>query len=79
MSVTQVLILAVIAVVINQFKQERSLALLCVSALVIYWIQPIQEPVNLTFWLSTFTLALTVVILVDLNRYFQSLLSTVCP
>jgi hypothetical protein len=61
MSVTQVLILAVIAIAINQFKQGRSLALLGVSALVMYWIQPVQDPVNLTFWFPTFTLALTVI------------------
>lgn len=98
MSVVQVLVLAVIAILVNQLKNGRSLTLLGLSALVIYWIQPIQEPVNLTFWFPTFTLGLTVVfwlltstpemrswklnrsavvvllgviILVDLNRYFQ--------
>ena len=98
MSVTQILILAVIAILVNQLKNGRSLALLGVSSLVIYWIQPYQEPVNLTFWFPTFTLGLTVafwllvstpetrswrqnwgavvvllgvVVLVDLNRYFQ--------
>ena len=98
MSVTQILILAVVAILVNQLKNGRSLALLGVSSLVIYWIQPVQEPVNLTFWFPTFTLGLTVffwllvstpetcswrqnrgavavllgvIILVDLNRYFQ--------
>jgi D-alanyl-lipoteichoic acid acyltransferase DltB (MBOAT superfamily) len=60
MSVTQILILAVVAILVNQIKRGRSLALLGVSALVIYWIQPIQESVNLTFWFPTFTLGLTV-------------------
>jgi len=98
MSVLQILILAVVAVLVNRLKQGRSLALLGVSALVIYWLQPYQEPVNLIFWFPTLTLALTVVfwlvtstpetrgwrrnwgaatillgvvVLVDLNRYFQ--------
>ena len=60
MSVTQILVLAVVAILVNQLKNGRSLALLGVSALVIYWIQPIQESVNLTFWFPTFTLGLTV-------------------
>ena len=98
MSVTQVLILAGVAILVNQLKKGRSLVLLGVSALVIYWIQPVQDSITLTFWLPTFTLALAiifwlvtstsetrswkqnwsaivvllgVVILVDLNRYFQ--------
>ena len=98
MSVTQILILAVVAILVNQLKNGRSLALLGVSSLVIYWIQPYQEPVNLIFWFPTFTLGLTVafwllvstpetrswrqnrgavvvllgvIVLVDLNRYFQ--------
>ncbi len=61
MSVVQVLVLAVVAILVNQLKNGRSLTLLGLSALVIYWIQPIQEPVNLTFWFPTFTLGLTVV------------------
>jgi hypothetical protein len=44
MSVLQVLILAVIAIVINQFKQGRSLALLGVSTLVIYWRLLLRKP-----------------------------------
>lgn len=98
MSVLQILILAVVAVLVNQLRKGRSLALLAVSTLVIYWIQPYQEPVNLIFWFPTLTLAITVifwlitsspetrawkqnwdsvvillsvVVLVDLNRYFQ--------
>ena len=38
MSVSQILILAVVAVLVNQLKKGRSLVLLAVSALVIYWI-----------------------------------------
>jgi len=60
MSVSQILILAFVAILVNQLKQERSLALLGVSAMVIYWIQPRQESVNLTFWFPTLTLVMTV-------------------
>jgi D-alanyl-lipoteichoic acid acyltransferase DltB (MBOAT superfamily) len=61
MSVLQVLILAGVAIGINKLKQGRSLALLGISTFVIFWIQPIQEPANLTFWFPTFTLALTMI------------------
>lgn len=61
MSVLQIAILAVIAILINRLKQGRSLALLFVSALVIYWLQPYQIPLNLIFWFPTWTLVLTVV------------------
>jgi len=98
MSVLQVLILACVAILVNQLHKGRSFVLLGVSALVIYWIQPVQDSITLTFWIPTFTLMLTVifwlitstlevrswkqnwgavlvllgvVILVDLNRYFQ--------
>jgi len=56
MSALQVGILAVIAIIINRLKRGRSLAMLAISALAIYWLQPIQEPINLTFWLPTCTL-----------------------
>jgi len=61
MSAVQVAILAVAAILLNQLKRGRSLALLGVSALVIYWLQPVQEPANLTFWFPTLTLAVTVI------------------
>lgn len=60
MSAEQVALLAVVAIVVNQFKRERSLALLAVSAFVVYWLQPIQDPINLTFWIPTLTLIVTV-------------------
>ena len=61
MSVLQIAILACIAVVVGWFGRGRKLALLAVSVLVLYWLQPHQEPVNLMFWLPTLTLALAVV------------------
>jgi len=98
MSIEQLIILASVAIIVGQLKKGRSLALLAVSVFVIYWLQPPQSFVNLTFWFPTATLAVTVlawlltstpesrgwkqtrhalavilgvVVLVDLNRYFQ--------
>jgi alginate O-acetyltransferase complex protein AlgI len=61
MSVPQIAVLAVAAILVNQLKNGRSLALLGISTWVIYWLQPHQESVNLTFWFPTMTLVLTVI------------------
>ncbi|HEY5730184.1 MAG TPA: MBOAT family O-acyltransferase [Anaerolineales bacterium] len=61
MSVLQVFILAGVAILVNLLRNGRSLVLMGVSALAIYWLQPWQQPVNLTFWFPTLTLALVVV------------------
>ena len=58
MSVTQIAILAIVAVLVNQVKKGRALALLGASALVVYWLQPHQTSANLTFWFPTCTLLL---------------------
>jgi len=98
MSVSQLFILAALAFLIGQLKTGRSLVLLGVSAFFIYWLQPVQDQITLTFWLPTATLMLTVlgwlltstegargwkqtlpaamvllsvILFVDLNRYFQ--------
>jgi D-alanyl-lipoteichoic acid acyltransferase DltB (MBOAT superfamily) len=56
MTVLDIAILACIAVIVRWLGRGRKLALLAVSALVLYWLQPHQEPVNLMFWLPTLTL-----------------------
>ncbi len=61
MSVLQVLFLAGLAVLIGFLKKGRSLVLLVVNVLLMYWLQPIQEPVNFVFWLPTIMLALIVI------------------
>lgn len=98
MSVSQLLIIAAFAFLVGQLNKGRSLALLGVSAFMIYWLQPPQDVITLTFWLPTATLVITVlawlltstpevrgwkqnlpaiavllavVVLMDLNRYFQ--------
>lgn len=58
MTILQIGILAALAVLIGQLRKGRSLVLLAVSALVVYWLQPAQPFVSLVFWLPTGTLAL---------------------
>ena len=60
MSISQLFIIAAIAFLIGQMKKGRSLVLLAISTFLIYWLQPIQENVTLTFWLPTATLIITV-------------------
>jgi alginate O-acetyltransferase complex protein AlgI len=98
MSISQLFIIAAIAFLIGQMKKGRTLALLTISAFLIYWLQPVQDNITLTFWLPTATLMITmlswlltstpemrdwkknwpalivllsVVVLLDLNRYFN--------
>jgi alginate O-acetyltransferase complex protein AlgI len=98
MSISQLFIIAAVAFLVGQLKKGRSSTLLAVSAFMVYWLQPVQDVVTLTFWLPTATLTITflawlltsspevrgwrqnfsagavllgVVILMDLNRYFQ--------
>src|SRR5215207_7444343 len=108
MSISQLFILAAVALLIGQLRKGRSLVLLGASAFIIYWLQPPQDQVTLTYWLPTATLVLTilawfltstpevrgwkenlpaiavllgVIVLMDLNRYFQfeSIFSTATP
>ncbi len=62
MSISQLFIIAAIAFLVGQMKKGRSLALLAVSAFLIYWLQPIQENITLTFWLPTATLVVTMLV-----------------
>lgn len=59
MDIFHLIVLAVFAGVLGPLKNGRSLGLLCVSALVVYWLQPYQEPINLMYWLPTVTLLIT--------------------
>lgn len=59
MTVLQILALTGVAVLLGFLRRGRSLALVAVSALVIYWIQPAIKIVpSLSFWLPTLTLFL---------------------
>jgi alginate O-acetyltransferase complex protein AlgI len=60
MGITQIFLLALIAILVGQLKKGRALALLAVSAFAVYWLQPVQSQANLTFWFPTFTLLVVV-------------------
>lgn len=60
MSISQLFIFAALAFLVGRLKKGRSLALLGVSAFIIYWLQAPQEDVTLTFWFPTATLVVTV-------------------
>jgi len=97
-TILQVSILAVVALVLGRLPRGRQLALLVVSTFVVFWLQPIEPFVSLVFWLPVATLIITVlawaltstpeargwkqnwpaatilvsvVLLMDLNRYFK--------
>jgi alginate O-acetyltransferase complex protein AlgI len=56
MGITQIFILALIAIILGRLKRGRSLALLTASSLAIFWLQPVQSSPSLTFWFPVFTL-----------------------
>ena len=62
MTVFQLGIFALVAVIIGQLKKGRGPAMLAVSVFILYWLQPSQQFVSLMFWIPTATLALTVLI-----------------
>lgn len=60
MSITQIIVLAIAAILLGQIRKYRAFALLACSAFSLYWLQPVQSPVTLTFWLPTLTLLLVI-------------------
>jgi len=60
MTVVQIAVLALVAVVIGRLSRGRELALLAVSAYVVFWLQPVQQVVSLGFWMPVATLSLTI-------------------
>jgi D-alanyl-lipoteichoic acid acyltransferase DltB (MBOAT superfamily) len=62
MPISQLFIIAAFAFLIGQLKTGRTLTLLGVSAFLIYWLQPPQEQITLTFWLPTATLLMAVLV-----------------
>src|SRR5512142_2931133 len=60
MSILQVAALVAIAIVVGRLRGGRELALLGISAVAIFWLQP-EEPIrNLQYWLPFATLAIAV-------------------
>ena len=60
MTIVQIAILARAAIVIGRLPRWRELALLAVSAFVIFWLQPLQPIISLSFWMPVATLVITV-------------------
>jgi alginate O-acetyltransferase complex protein AlgI len=60
MTILQISILAVVALVLGRLPKFRQLALLAVSAFVVFWLQPAEPFVSFAFWLPVATLAITV-------------------
>jgi D-alanyl-lipoteichoic acid acyltransferase DltB (MBOAT superfamily) len=60
-TLAQIAILTGLAVLLGRLRSGRGLALLGVSALVLFWLQPVEPLRTLGFWLPVATLGLTVV------------------
>jgi D-alanyl-lipoteichoic acid acyltransferase DltB (MBOAT superfamily) len=60
MAISQLLIVAALALLVGKVRTGRSLTLLGVSTFMIFWLQPPQAQITLTFWLPAGTLAITV-------------------
>jgi len=68
MTVLQLGVFALAAVIIGRLKRGRGLTLLGMSVFAVYWLQPPQEYPSLAFWLPTATLALTILVWVLVAR-----------
>lgn len=62
MTIIQLGIFALIAILIGQLKRGRELAMLATSVFVLFWLQPPQQFVSLVFWIPTATVGLTIFI-----------------
>jgi alginate O-acetyltransferase complex protein AlgI len=62
MTIIQLGIFAIIAVVVGQLKKGRELVLLAVSVFILYWLQTTQQFISLRFWIPTATIALTILV-----------------
>ncbi len=60
MSISQIILLTFAAILLGQIRRYRAQALMAFSAFVLYWLQPVQIPITLTFWLPTCTLFLII-------------------
>jgi len=60
MTILQISILAAVALVLGRLPKGRQFALLAVSAFVVFWLQPAEPFLSLSFWLPVATLTITV-------------------
>jgi alginate O-acetyltransferase complex protein AlgI len=59
MTILQIAVLAILAILIGQFPRGRSLSMLAISTFAIFWLQPGEPFVTLLFWLPVGTLTIT--------------------
>lgn len=60
MTIVQLGIFALVAILIGQLKKGRELAILAASVFVLFWLQPSQQFVSLVFWIPAATIGLTI-------------------
>ncbi len=60
MTILQIAVLVLAAVVIGQLRRGRQLAMLGMSVLVLFWLQPAQPFSSLLFWLPLATLSIVI-------------------
>ena len=60
MTILQIAILTAVAIVIGQLPKGRQLAMLSISALAVFWLQPDEPFITLKYWLPFATLGITV-------------------
>ncbi len=60
MTILQIAVLTIVAIVIGQLPKGRSLALLGISTFVVFWLQPLEPYLTLIYWLPLATLAIVV-------------------
>lgn len=62
MTILQIVVLVALAAAIGRLSRQRPLAILVVSSLAVFWLQPLQTPPSLQFWIPTATLAICLVV-----------------
>lgn len=62
MTILQIVILTGIAGGLGRIARHRPLAILIVSALAVFWLQPAQSPPSLQFWIPTATLGICMLV-----------------
>ncbi len=60
MTILQIAILAILAIVIGQLPKGRQLAMLAISAFAMFWLQPDQPLITLKYWFPVATLGIAV-------------------
>ncbi len=59
MTILQIAVLTILAILIGQLPKGRQLAMLAISTFAVFWLQPDQPFVTLIFWLPVATLGIT--------------------